>query len=107
MLNCSFKGLNLYLHVVHEDLSCHAHLQHAMHYQFAEGRKQISSFVKVVEPLHLRVFTDWGSQMASKHPVGCEVVKRKGEEGKVTRVINHEKSYDSKKRTKQRQKSVF
>lgn len=47
-----------YLHVVHEDLSCHAHLQHSMHYEFAEGCKQISSSVKVVEPLHLRALTD-------------------------------------------------
>lgn len=44
-----------YLHVVHEDLSCHAHLQHSVHYEFAVGRQQISLLVKVLQPLHFRV----------------------------------------------------
>lgn len=58
MSNYSFKGVNLYLHVVHEDLSCHAHLQHPMHYQLAVGSEQVSTFVQVLQPLHFRVFTD-------------------------------------------------
>lgn len=52
-------GVHLYLHVVHEDLCCHAHLQHSVYYQFAVGCEHISPFVKVLQFLHLRVFTDW------------------------------------------------
>lgn len=58
--------VNLYLHVLHKDLSSHAHLQHPVDDQFAVGREHVSAHVKVLEPLHFRVFTDWGIQMESE-----------------------------------------
>lgn len=55
-----YWGVHLYLHVVHEDLSCHAHLQHPVHYQLAEGRQQVPPPVEVLQPLHLQGFAHWG-----------------------------------------------
>lgn len=63
--NISF---NFYLHVVHEDLSCHTHLQYPMYYEFTVRCQQIPSFVQILQlHLHLRIFTVWWSQMEPMH----------------------------------------
>lgn len=58
--------VNCYLHILHKDLGCQAHLQHPVDDQLAIGRQHVSAPVKILEPLHL---TDWGIQMESKHTV--------------------------------------
>lgn len=108
-----FWRVHLYLHVVHEDLSCHAHLQHPMHYQLAEGGQQVPPPVEVLQPLHLQGFAHWGRTDGVEERgwmwSGREK-EREGEEkqgGEVRGVINHEKSYNRKKRTKRRRKREF
>lgn len=58
-----------YLHILHQDLCCQAHLQHPVDDQLAVGRQHVPAPVEVLEPLHLRVVTDWGIQMESEHAV--------------------------------------
>lgn len=47
----------VHLHVEHEDLSCHAHFKNSMYYQFAEGRKEISSSVELLKFLFVQALT--------------------------------------------------
>lgn len=47
-----------YLHILHQDLGCQAHLQHPVDDQLAIGRQHVPAPVKVLQPLHLRVVTD-------------------------------------------------
>lgn len=50
----------VYLHVVHEDLCSHAHLQHAVHDQLAVGRQQVPPPVEILQLLHALALSGWG-----------------------------------------------
>lgn len=52
----------VYLHVVHEDLCSHAHLQHAVHDQLAVGRQQVPPAVEILQLLHALALTGWGGR---------------------------------------------
>lgn len=55
------RALGLYLGVVHEDLCCHAHLQHAVDDQLAVGRQQVPARVDVVQPVGVLTHWSWKS----------------------------------------------
>lgn len=53
----AFTGSYCYLHILHEDLGRHAHLQHPVDDQLAIGRQHVSAPVELLQPLQLTVFT--------------------------------------------------
>lgn len=73
--------LSRYLHVLHEDLSSHAHLQHSVEDQFAVGREHVSAHVKVLQPLRFRAFAAWGIQVETERDVKNQREKRTKQRG--------------------------